>query len=355
MATMKYWDEATHSYVDFPIIMSGNVISVNGKTGIVELNAADIHGLPAALNEKINEPATEGTSGQVLATDGAGNRVWVTPGAAAGTVTSVNGIGPDALGNVLIDSAHIKNAAGTKTIANELNEKIDKPIGGTTGQVLVNNGTAVAWADEAVESVNSKTGDVVLSAADIKNAAGTKTVETLLDERIEKPTTGTAGQVLSFNGTKAVWADEAVKKVNTKTGEVVLDAKDIKLSDGSKTVEDKFDDKVDLPANDATATVRQVIRKTATGTEWADDCSVMISKAYTSTASYAIGDIVNYNGNIYVCKAATTGAWVAANWKQTTTEDEKDNFLDQLCAALGIGYTKTWDTTNNRVDYGFHM
>ena len=47
--------------------------------------SAEISGLKSALNGKISEPETEGTSGQFLQTDGNGGRTWATPSGSGGT------------------------------------------------------------------------------------------------------------------------------------------------------------------------------------------------------------------------------------------------------------------------------
>ena len=74
----------------------GGLASVNGKsTPNVTLYGSDIEvmygddtTIDEALDGKVNEPLNEGTSGQVLATDGSGGRYWSSTSSA---VSSVNG------------------------------------------------------------------------------------------------------------------------------------------------------------------------------------------------------------------------------------------------------------------------
>ena len=58
----------------------------------------ELTGVKSALDGKINEPSSEGTSGQVLATNGNGGRTWVTPtgsGVVIDTTLSVSGAAAD--------------------------------------------------------------------------------------------------------------------------------------------------------------------------------------------------------------------------------------------------------------------
>lgn len=82
----------------------GAVASVNGQTGTVVLGAGDIGyddtatysadtvgeavgTLKSQIMSKLDSPATEGTSGQVLATDGDGGRYWTTVQGGGGGTT----------------------------------------------------------------------------------------------------------------------------------------------------------------------------------------------------------------------------------------------------------------------------
>ena len=50
----------------------------------------------------------------------------------------------------------------------------------------------------------------------------------------------------------------------------------------------------------------------------------MLAPAYSTSATYAVGDHVTYNGGYYVCKTAitTAEAWTAAHWTQVTVGGE---------------------------------
>ena len=74
----------------------GTVLMVDGSVLATQTGAVADYGdeypsleaLLAALDEKISEPSSEGTSGQVLATDGEGGRYW-TNSAASGATSQV--------------------------------------------------------------------------------------------------------------------------------------------------------------------------------------------------------------------------------------------------------------------------
>lgn len=103
----------------------GAVQSVNGKTGTVVLDAGDLEyddeetysagsvgaeltSLKGGLNDKLDAPETAGTSGQVLTSDGEGGQYWHTPsGGGGGSVDSVNG----KTGVVVLDASDVGAAS----------------------------------------------------------------------------------------------------------------------------------------------------------------------------------------------------------------------------------------------------
>ena len=69
------------------------------KVWSADKSSSEINSLNSAINGKISEPSSEGTSGQILTTDGNGGRVWTTPTGSAVTVDntlSVSGAAADA-------------------------------------------------------------------------------------------------------------------------------------------------------------------------------------------------------------------------------------------------------------------
>ena len=52
-----------------------------------------------------------------------------------------------------------------------------------------------------------------------------------------------------------------------------------------------------------------------------------IADEYNTTSSYSVGDVVRYQGKLYKCNTATSGAWVAANWDETTVNSLIDNSI----------------------------
>ena len=60
-----------------------------------------------------------------------------------------------------------------------------------------------------------------------------------------------------------------------------------------------------------------------------------IADEFDATASYAAGDLVIYNGELYVCTTAHTGAWDAADFAATTVAAQLKIFEDDKSIALG--------------------
>lgn len=65
------------------------------------------------------------------------------------------------------------------------------------------------------------------------------------------------------------------------------------------------------------------------------DANHNIASAYDSTATYAVGDLCIYNGNLYECTTAISTAeeWTAAHWTQKTVAQE-------LAGAGGASYVE---------------
>jgi hypothetical protein len=146
----------------------GGLASVNGKTtpNVVlygsDINITDSEAvtLDEAIAGKVNEPATEGTSGQVLTTDGAGGRSWTTvQGGGGGAVSSVNG----KTGAVVLDNTDVGAAAASHThaqsditdLATDLAAKEDAgyiTVGGTQYQIRIGTEGAAGYLTLVLES-----------------------------------------------------------------------------------------------------------------------------------------------------------------------------------------------------------
>lgn len=60
-----------------------------------------------------------------------------------------------------------------------------------------------------------------------------------------------------------------------------------------------------------------------------------IADDFSDTASYAVGDLVIYNGELYACTTAHTGAWDAEDFAATTVAAQLKTFEDDKSIALG--------------------
>lgn len=303
---MRYKDSAG-VWHDIPFRPTAAVLSVNGKNGIVDLVETDIPDLTTHIDSKLVKPATAGTENQVLANDGAGGTKWVTLGDAG--VLSVNGktgivvlnAGDLAMldgtnlnttvnsklttptggnlgdmlvktstgaewrtptdapvksvngrtGDVVLKAMHINMNSG-ENVENEIVGKITRPTGGISGQVLgINTSGVIAWLDNTgkVTSVNSKVGDVVLNSTDIK-MVNNKTLEVEINSKLDTPTSGTksAGKTIAVKADNTLeWRDD-VASVNSKTGDVVLSASDIKTA-AAKTIEQELANRIEFSAS----------------------------------------------------------------------------------------------------------
>ena len=323
MASLKYLDPTTGQYVQIPFRPTAQVISVNGYDGIVNLHTSDIIDLTTDLAKKVDEPTREGTAGQVLSTDGAGHRTWIT---VDGTVKSVNSVNPDTNGNVNLLTSNIKNSAN-KTIDTLLDEKLDEPTGGSANDVVIKTASGTAWKTLGTASDKDYTATLSATGANLPTEkAVADYVADYVDDEIKV-------DGAKINGTDATITDKKIiipAADTTKYGVVKLDeTKGITAASGILQFTDDAREILDAAASD------------------------VVAAKYVATSSYVVGDVVTYGEEVYVCKAATTGTWDATKWKKTNEQNELMNMMTQMFTALGLSCSKTWDATNNKVDYGF--
>lgn len=117
---------------------------VKGETGTAEniygstvpMSPSDSTKVATAINDKLTKPATDGTAGQVLTSDGEGGQSWQTP--SGGTVTDVQEDGTSILSsgvaNILTMTGAGSSAAGTKGL-------VPAPAAGDQEKVLTGGGT----------------------------------------------------------------------------------------------------------------------------------------------------------------------------------------------------------------------
>lgn len=126
----------------------GGVTSVNGESGIVVLDATDVGALPS--NTPIHNIPSGGTSGQILAKASGSDydAEWITAPSGGGAVDSVNG----KTGVVVLDAEDVGALPDDTTIPTKTSD-------------LVNDSGFITQAP--VASVNGETGAVVLDASDV--------------------------------------------------------------------------------------------------------------------------------------------------------------------------------------------
>ena len=132
------------------------VASVNGKTGAVVLNAGDVGA--------IAEPTSEGTNGQVLATDGAGGRSWVTVSAGEGGTTDYT---------ALSNKPKINNVELT---GNKTSEDLGLATHTHTNKTVLDNITASYTTEEQTKLSGIEAGAQVNTVASVNGKTGAVTV-----------------------------------------------------------------------------------------------------------------------------------------------------------------------------------
>lgn len=253
---------------------SGDVTSVNGKTGAVVLSASDVGALadstaiPAKTSELQNDSgfitntaldgyaktASVPTKTSQLQNDSnfitsAGVAVKSVDGATGAVVTNAIKTTAQTLTNEQKVQARTNIGAGTSSFSGSYNALTDKPTipskvsqlendskyitnAALTGYAktdaiptkvseLTNDSKFIAASGAPVQSVNTKTGAVTLTAADVGALPSTTKIPTKTSDL-----TNDSGYITS----------SAVTSVNTKTGAVVLAASDVGAVPTTRTV-----------------------------------------------------------------------------------------------------------------------
>lgn len=122
----------------------------NLQTNVSNLQT-NVGNLQTAVSGKMNEPASEGTAGQVLTTDGNGQRTWTTVESGGSSIE---------IDDTLTQQGE---AADAKATGDALATKLAKPAtDGTNGQVLVANGQGgVSWQNGFAPMTTNDIDDIV--------------------------------------------------------------------------------------------------------------------------------------------------------------------------------------------------
>lgn len=122
----------------------------NLQTNVSNLQT-NVGNLQTAVSGKMNEPASEGTAGQVLTTDGNGQRTWTTVESGGSSIE---------IDDTLTQQGE---AADAKATGDVLATKLAKPAtDGTNGQVLVANGQGgVSWQNGFAPMTTNDIDDIV--------------------------------------------------------------------------------------------------------------------------------------------------------------------------------------------------
>lgn len=125
-----------------------NVSNLQTNVGNLQTNVGN---LQTAVGGKMNEPASEGTAGQVLTTDGNGQRTWTTVESGGSSIE---------IDDTLTQQGE---AADAKATGDVLATKLAKPAtDGTNGQVLVANGQGgVSWQNGFAPMTTNDIDDIV--------------------------------------------------------------------------------------------------------------------------------------------------------------------------------------------------
>jgi hypothetical protein len=236
---------ATTAFVTAALGGSTTVTTFNGRNGAVTLNSSDISGASGALlagpsftGVPTAPTATAGTNTAQIATT-----AFVTAAVSASGVTSFNG----RIGVVTLSLADVTGVGGAPVASPGLTGTPTAPTaapGTNTAQLATCAFANAAAAAGGVTSWNSRTGAVVLIAADVSAVGGAMLASPTFTGVPVAPTAGagtSTGQLATTAFVAAaVAAAGGVVTVNGRSGAVVINSSDITGASGALLASPNF-------------------------------------------------------------------------------------------------------------------
>ena len=275
----------------------GGVDSVNGMTGDVVLNAADVGALPNTTTIPSKTSQLTNDSGYITESSAPVKSV---DGETGAVVTNAIKTTQQSLSDAQKTQARINIGAGTSSFDGNYNSLSGKPTIPSNTSQLNNDSGFITSENAPVKSVNGKTGDVTLNAADV----GLGNVDNIKQYSASNP------------------PPYPVVSVNGKTGGVNLVASDV----GAVPTDN-------ITQTLGTSTTKVPSEKAVTDAIEAAGGGDMLKSVYDATNAIASsGGIINY--------IKTNGfTFLGVNPISSTSDDTTANW-----AALGTGYAR-YDTT----------
>ena len=275
----------------------GGVDSVNGKTGNVVLNAADVGALPNTTVIPSKTSQLTNDSGYITESSAPVKSV---DGKTGAVVTNAIKTTQQSLSDAQKTQARINIGAGTSSFDGNYNSLSGKPTIPSNTSQLNNDSGFITSENAPVKSVNGKTGNVTLNAANV----GLGNVDNIKQYSESNP------------------PPYPVTSVNGKTGRVNLVASDV----GAVSTDN-------ITQTLGTSTTKVPSEKAVTDAMGAAGYGDMLKSVYDATSAIANGGgIVNY--------IKTNGfTFLGVNPISSTSDDTTANW-----AALGTGYAR-YDTT----------
>jgi hypothetical protein len=246
-------------------VSTRNLILADGDSNTATLRAPSNI---APNNYTLTLPATAGTAGYVLSTDGSGNLSWISP--SSGSVTSVSGSGP------------ITVTDGTTTPVISI-----APASSTTAGAL----SAADW-----NTFNNKLGATSSFSGDVSGTASTTSVDRIKGSPVTL-TAPASGNFLRYNGT--AW-------VNTNLTVADIPAVDsAKITDGTIVDADINSSAAIARTKLASGTANHVLVNNGSGV-MSSEAQLAISRGGTGASSFAANKLIASDGTGSALQAVTS-------------------------------------------------
>lgn len=138
-------------------------------------------------------------------------------------------------------------------------------------------------------------------------------------------------------------------------GKTPVDAYQMAVAGGYTGTKEEFEADMGQSGTNATNAANSASAAAASATT-ASNAAANLAPTYSSSATYAVGDHVLYDGGYYVCNTAitTAEAWMSAHWTATKVGPEITDLKNALQAPIQDGvYTLIVTVSNGVATYSW--
>jgi hypothetical protein len=206
---------------------------------------------------------------------------------------------------------------------------------GTAGQVLTSNGTGLYWS--TISGVNTATIYAWTNNHAFNGSMVQVNANLFVSGIVSNNSLGLAGQVLTSNGTKTYWSTPTANVTAISTNTVVTN--NVISNNMSVTY---------ITANGSTGTAGQVLTSNGTGSYWATPAAFSVNTAdnYTWTNIHTFSSNVTYNANVSL-KTIIANGIVGANGQVLASNNGNIYWATPASFSINTAAQYIWTNTHS--------